>query len=239
MQNVQIVGKWCGLGILVVLSWLSIASAAPAVVKPEVAFRQAFPQVKVDSMEQTDINGLYEVVTGQNILYYFPEKEYVFLGEIFTKEGKSITAERKGRLAAKLVESLPLEKAVKIGTGKKVVIEFTDPDCPYCRKASDFLSKKTDVTRYVYFAPMAHPAAISKIEYILSAENKAKAYEEMMLGREIPKAAPTVSNEVKALAQEHMELAKKMGVQGTPTFFISGQQVVGADTRKIDQLLKD
>lgn len=239
MQNVRVVGKWCVLGILAVLSWMSSASAASVVVKPEVAFRQAFPQVKVDNMEQTDINGLYEVVSGQNILYYFPEKEYVFLGEIFTRDGKSITAERKGTLAAKLVKDLPLEKAVKIGDGKKVIIEFTDPDCPYCRKASEFLTKKTDVTRYVFFAPLAHPAAISKIEYILSSENKAKAYGEMMLGMEIPKAAPAVSNEVKALAQEHLELAKKMGVQGTPTFFISGQQVVGADTKKIDQLLKE
>lgn len=238
MKSLKLVGKWCGVSILVVVSWLSSASAASVVVKPEVAFRQAFPQVKVDSMEQTDINGIYEVVSGQNILYYAPEKEYIFLGEIFTRDGKSITAERKGVLAAKLVGSLPLEKAVKVGDGKKVIIEFTDPDCPYCRKASEFLAKKTDVTRYVFFAPLAHPAAISKIEYILSSENKAKAYEEMMLGMEIPKAAPAVSNEVKALAQEHLELAKKMGVQGTPTFFISGQQVVGADTKKIDQLLK-
>ena len=238
MKKMQVVGRVGGLSLLMMLSWMSSASAASVVVKPEVAFRQAFPQVKVDSMEQTDINGLYEVVSGQNILYYFPEKEYVFLGEIFTRDGKSITAERKGKLAAKLVESLPLEKAVKIGDGKKVIIEFTDPDCPYCRKASEFLTKKTDVTRYVFFAPLAHPAAISKIEYILSSENKAKAYEEMMLGRDIPKAAPAVSNEVKALAQEHLELGKKMGVQGTPTMFVEGKQVVGADIPQLEQLLK-
>lgn len=230
--------KLCA-GLLLALACTSAAFAASAALKPEEAFKQAYPQVKVDSFEPADINGIYQVVTGQNVLYYVPEKDYVILGEIFTKDGKSITAEKKGRLAAKLVEGLPLEKAVKIGDGKKVIIEFTDPDCPYCRKASEFLTGKTGVTRYVFFAPLAHPAAISKIEYILGSENKAKAYGEMMLGREIPKAAPPVSNEVKALAQEHLLLAKKMGVQGTPTFFISGQQVIGADTKKIDQLLKE
>ncbi len=238
MMIVRLVGKWCGLGVFAVLSWMSVASAASLVEKPEAAFRQAFPQVKVDSMEETDIKGLYEVISGQNILYYFPEKDYIFLGEIFTKDGKSITAEKKGKLAAKLVQSLPLEKAVKVGEGKKVVIEFTDPDCPYCRKASEFLFKRNDVTRYVFFAPLAHPAAINKIEYILGAENKAKAYEDMMLGKEIPKSASPASDGVKALAREHMELAKKVGLQGTPTFFINGQQVVGADLAKIDQLLK-
>lgn len=220
-------------------SWSTAAFAATAAVKPEVAFRQAFPQIKVDSFEPTEINGMYQIVTGQNVLYYLPEKDYILLGEMFTKEGKSLTAEKKGQLAAKLVQSLPLEKAVKIGDGKNVIIEFTDPDCSFCRRASEYLMKKTNTTRYVFFAPLAHPAAITKIQYILSAENKQKAYDEMMLGQEIPANAPAVSDKIKALAQEHMELAKKMGVQGTPTFFINGQQVVGADTNKIDQLLKN
>ena len=80
MMIVRLVGKWCGLGVFAVLSWMSVASAASLVEKPEAAFRQAFPQVKVDSMEETDIKGLYEVISGQNILYYFPEKDYIFLG---------------------------------------------------------------------------------------------------------------------------------------------------------------
>ena len=39
---------------------------------------------------------------------------------------------------------------------------------------------------------------------------------------------------VKALAQEHMDLARKIGVQATPTFFIKGQMVVGADLEQHD-----
>ena len=31
-------------------------------------------------------------------------------------------------------ETLNLDKALKIGTGKTTIIEFTDPDCPYCRQ---------------------------------------------------------------------------------------------------------
>ncbi|WP_243371748.1 DsbC family protein [Geotalea sp. SG265] len=233
----MIISRICA-GFSLALVCTSAAFAATAAVKPEVAFKQAFPQVKVDGFEATDISGIYQVVTGQNVLYYAPEKDYVILGEIFTKEGKSLTAEKKGQLAAKLVQSLPLDKAVKIGEGKNVIIEFTDPDCPFCRKAAEYLMKKTDVTRYVFFAPLAHPAAITKIQYILNAENKVKAYDAMMLGQEIPANAPPVSDKVKALAQEHLDLARKVGVQGTPTFFVNGQQVVGADTNKIEQLLK-
>jgi len=215
-----------------------VSFAAPAAVKPEVALREAFPQVKVDSLSPTEIPGLYEVVSGQNIFYYYPEKDLILTGEIIGKDLKSRTAERRGALASKLVKDLPLDKAVKVGEGKTVVIEFTDPDCPYCRKASEYFTKRSDVTRYVYFAPLAHPAAITKIQYILGADNKAEAYEAMMLGQEIPASAKPATEAVKALAQEHIALAKKMGIQGTPTFFIKGEQVVGADTKKIDELLK-
>ena len=232
-------GKTCLLGILLVMIFRTAAVAAPLTIKPEEAFRQAFPQVKLDSIRPTDIKGLYEVVSWPSILYYFQENDYVFAGDIYKKDGKNLTLERRGELTAKLTDALPREKAVKIGGGKKVVIEITDPDCPFCRTASEYFSKKEDVTRYIFFIPLAHPEAIHKIHYILGAEDKKQAYEDMMHGKEIPKSAPPAGEGVKALAQEHLTLAKKVGVRGTPTFFIKGQMVVGADIKKIEQLLKD
>jgi len=222
-----------------------VSSATPLTVKPETALRQAFPQVNFDSLSPSEIPGLYEVTAGPNIFYYYPEKDLILTGEIIGKDLKSKTAEHRAVLterlaarAAKEAKNLPLDKAVKIGDGKNVVIEFTDPDCPYCRKAFEYFSKRTDVTQYVFFAALAHPAAITKIEYILGADNKAQAFDAMMLGQEIPASAKTATPAIKALAQEHLALAKKIGIQGTPTFFIKGEQVVGADTRKMDELLK-
>lgn len=225
--------------IAAALSLLLLSSAAASfAATPEESFRSTFPQVAFDSITPTEIPGLYEVITGQNIFYYYPDKQLVLTGELVNKDLKSLTAERKGQLAAKLVKDLPLDKALKIGDGKKVVIEFTDPDCPYCRKGAEYFTKRTDVTQYIFFAPLAHPGAITKIEYILSAENKTQAYDAMMLGQEIPASAKPASPEIKKLAQEHMALARKVGISGTPTFFVNGQMVVGADTKKLDELLK-
>lgn len=220
------------------LGSVAVANAAPEAVKPDAALRSAFPQVPFDSVTPSEIPGLYEVVSGQNIFYFYPEKELIVTGEIIGKDLKSRTAERRGALAAKVVATLPLDKAVKIGDGKISVIEFTDPDCPYCRKAFEYFSKRSDVTQYVFFAPLAHPAAITKIYYILGADNKNQAFDAMMLGQDIPANAKPVTEAVKTLAQEHMNLARKVGIQGTPTFFVNGQQVVGADTKRLDELLK-
>lgn len=221
---------------LLLLAGVSCASSVA--VKPEAALRAAFPEVKADAVAPTDIPGLYEVISGPNILYYYPAKDLIFVGDIIGKDRKSRTAERKGALAAKAAKDLPLDKAVKIGEGKHVVVEFTDPDCPFCRKAAEYFTKRTDVTQYIFFAPIAHPGAITKIQYILGAQNKAEAYDAMMLGQEIPATATPPTDAVKALAEEHMNLARKVGVQGTPTFFIKGQQVMGADVKRLDELLK-
>ena len=224
--------------ILALVLFAHTAWAAAADETPDAVLKKAFPQLKYDTIEPTDITGLYEVVAGQNLVYFYPEKQYLFVGEIYAPPGKSLTAEKKGMLAAKLVKTLPLDKAIKVGNGKKVVIEFTDPDCPYCKKASEFFNNRTDVTRYVFLTPMAHPQAIKKVYYMLAAKDKEKAYKEMMLGTTQPKPQENYSKEIMALAQEHMELGKKMGVQGTPTMFVGGKQVVGANIPELEQLLK-
>jgi thiol:disulfide interchange protein DsbC len=228
-----------GLCFAVVLALGNIGHADSTAEKPDVRLHKAFPNLPYDSVEPTDIKGLYEVVSGMNIIYYYPEKDYLFVGEIYAPPGISITAIKKSGLAAKAVKNLPLDKAVKIGNGKTVIIEFTDPDCPFCRKSYDFLKNRSDITHYVFLTPLAHPAAITKVYYILNAEDKTKAYHEMFEGKIPAPPASGYSEQVKTLAQEHMNLARTIGVTGTPTSFINGKQVVGADIQQIEKLLND
>jgi thiol:disulfide interchange protein DsbC len=238
----HVFGKIChvpALMAVLLLLPLNGVFAASLVAKPEVSLKQAFPEITVDSIEETDIKGLFEVVSGQNVYYYFPEKDYIFVGDIYTKEKKSKTAEKKREITSRLAATLPLDKAVKVGNGKKKVIEITDPDCPFCKKASEFFKNRTDVTRYVFFAPLAHPAAIEKIYYVLNAKDQEKAYHEMMAEKSAAPAKATYSDAIKALAQEHLALSKMVGVQGTPTFFVNGTQVTGADIPQLERLLKD
>lgn len=227
-------------GILLLCSFQSAWAAGGTGASAREVLGNAFPQLKIDSMKMSEIPGVYEVISGQNVFYFFPEKELILLGDLVTKEGRSLTQDRRQSLMAEKFKDLPLEKAVKIGTGKHQVIEFTDPDCPYCRRASGALKGRTDMTRYVFFAPLAHPNALPKIHHILHAKDKSKAYEAMMGGAEVPKPVPAeYPEEIKRLASEHMDLARKVGVTGTPTFYLNGTLVVGADMQKIDSLLKE
>ncbi|MCM0082554.1 thioredoxin fold domain-containing protein [Geomonas sp. Red32] len=135
-------------------------------------------------------------------------------------------------------ESLDLDKAVKVGSGKIMVIEFTDPDCPHCRKAEAYFQGKPQVTRYIFFLPLAiHPGAKEKVQYILSAKDRERAYLEVQSGKYDPRTA-VITPEGIRLQKEHQEIAKKNKVRSTPTFMIYGRIMTGFDINRIDPLLR-
>ena len=209
---------------------------------PEESFRKSFPDVPLESITPTDIPGIYEIVAGGRIAYYASGPEYLIVGEIMTREKKNLTQARNNELQAKKFKDLPLEKAVKIGSGPNTVIEITDPDCPFCRKASEFFAKRSDVTRYVFFYPLAqlHPKAEAKVQYILCAQDRAKAYEEAMTGKlDEMKFTPCDDAAVTELAKIHKASGEKVGGAsiGTPLFMIDGQVVKGANIPQIEGIL--
>ena len=220
-----------------------IATCTPLLAAtPEESFRKTFPNIPMEGIAPTDIPGLYEIVSGGRIIYYAPGPEQLVVGEILTKERKSLTQARNNELMAKNFKDLPLEKAVKIGSGPHTVIEITDPDCPFCRKASSYFAAKKDVTRYVFFYPIAqlHPKAEPKVLYVLCAKDQAKAYEEAMTGKlDEMKFTPCADAAAAELLKIHKETGEKAGggAIGTPLFMIDGQVVKGANIPQIEKIL--
>ena len=129
-------------------------------------------------------------------------------------------------------------KSVTIGSGSKTVIEFTDPDCPFCRKAANYFEGRSDVKRHVFFYPLpSHPRAKEKARFILSMPDKARAYHDVMSGK--MDAAPQLAStpEGVKLQEDQLEIAKKNKVNSTPTFMINGRIIVGFDRKKIEEAL--
>jgi len=134
---------------------------------------------------------------------------------------------------------LDLSKSITIGSGPKVVVEFTDPDCPFCRKASKYFEGRSDVTRHVFFYPLPrHLQAREKAQYVLSQADRAGAYRAVMSGRmdNLQKLAGITARGGK-LQQEQLEIAKKHKIDSTPTFMISGRIIEGFDLKRIEEAL--
>ncbi len=227
---------------LMVLIAAGVAFAAgpeEKTVTPEDLFKKDFPNVKVQSFGPSPIPGVYEVVVDDRVVYYSPSAYSVILGQIITNEGKNLTRDREMALLTAKLKDLPLDKAVKIGNGKNVVIEFTDPDCPFCRQAEQFLSERTDITKYVFLIPLpSHTDSIPKIRYILCAQDQKKALEDAMSGKlDDMKFQPCADPKVDELVKTHEAVAQKMVITATPTFFINGTPVRGADVDAMKKLL--
>ncbi|OGR28710.1 MAG: protein-disulfide isomerase [Desulfuromonadaceae bacterium GWB2_53_15] len=134
---------------------------------------------------------------------------------------------------------MDFSKAVVIGSGPKTVVEFTDPDCPYCRTASKYFDGRPDVTRKVFFYPLPrHPKAKEKVQYALSQQDKAKAYHEIMSGKldRAQRIEGITANGVK-LQEEHLEITRKAKISATPTFIINGRIIEGLDKKRIEEAL--
>jgi len=207
----------------------------------EETFKKTFPAADFDKIKQTDIKGLYEVIKGSEIIYYAPEPGYLLVGDIFNKEGVNLTERRRGELFAESAKNLPLDKAIKVGSGRNTIIEFTDPDCPFCRTAFNALAQKKNVTQYVFFFPLSsHKDSENKIKYIFCAADRVKAYEDAMAGKlDDQKYEKCSKPEAAELVKLHKEIGQKMGIRATPFFIINGKKpVVGANIEEIEGALE-
>jgi thiol:disulfide interchange protein DsbC len=204
---------------------------------------QSFPRIIVNDIRRTDVKGLYELETADSILYYYPDKELIFAGELYNKEGKSLTAERVEAIVERKLKELPLDKAIKTGSGPNTVIEFIDPDCPYCRKAYEWFKTKTGITKYTYLTPLPqlHPKATEKSEYVLSQktpESQAAALRDALEGKLDNKTLEGINDDGKKAVELHKSLGRKVGLNGTPLFFVNGKMVSGADYPSIEKNLQ-
>lgn len=206
---------------------------------PADQLSKILPNTTVDGFGPTPIPGLFEVTAGDQIFYFSPTGHLVF-GEVWSKDGRSLTAERRERVVAEKLKRLPLQKALTLGTGPHQVIEFTDPDCPFCRKVDAFFAGRSDVTRHIFFYPLEglHPKAAAKARYILCSNDQEKALKDVYSGKWDNAALPPMANGCQeTLLDEHLQLGGMLGVRGTPSIWVDGTSIKGADLNAIAALL--
>lgn len=213
------------------------------------SFKRDFPNVKFIQVGESEIEGLYEVIMKENLVYYAPAAHKVIAGDMFDADGINITAQKREILrtvqeaeTAKLIDTLPLDKAIRVGAGKNIVIEFTDIDCPFCRKIEAFFKGRNDITRYVFLCPLEqlHPMSLKKSRQVLCSKDPARAYQAAMdgeLDKTDLKGCGGKEEEIDRILAGYRTTADKLGVSGTPMMWVNKKPVSGADTRKIEEYL--
>ncbi|WP_213694990.1 DsbC family protein, partial [Acinetobacter baumannii] len=73
-------------------------------------------------------------------------------------------------------------KTVK-GNGKRKLVVFSDPDCPYCQQLERNLQSIDNVTIYTFLYPLEsiHPTAKTTAVSIWCSKNPGKAFQDYMI----------------------------------------------------------
>ena len=205
----------------------------------EEQFKKSFPKNNFESITSTDVKGVYEVYTGNQLYYYMPKDDVILYGNLVNKGGVNITRESFLKKMALKMAKLPLDSALKIGNGKTTVVEFIDPNCHFCRESHKFFAQYKDLTIYAFLFPLSKESA-DKVKHILCSKDAAKAYDDALSGRlDNAKLTACTDKKVDETAKTHMQLATQVGLRGTPMFYIKGQIVDGFDKPVLEKLLKD
>lgn len=201
---------------------------------------EKFPGADIASVTKTAYSGLYEVQIDGQVVYADENADYLFVGSVVdTKTRKNLTNERLEKLNAVQFDSLPFADAIKTvkGNGKRKLAVFSDPDCPFCKKLEQELTKISDVTIYTFLYPIAslHPQALAKSKSIWCAPDRNKAWDDAMLREVMPKNDGKCQNPV----DSNIALGNKYRISGTPTLiFANGQRVPGmVPAAKVNELL--
>jgi len=134
---------------------------------------------------------------------------------------------------------LPLDQAIRIGSGREVVVEVSDPDCRFSRRMVRYWDLRQDVSRYIFLVALKnHPEADGKVRYILCAADRAQAYREVYGGGlDFGEKLAERQCDDRGLARVHRDAALRIGASGTPTYLIKGARIEGAKVGEIERLL--
>lgn len=203
--------------------------------------RQSFTNLQFEDFGPAPIKGpIYQASAGGRIIYFAPESEHLLFASVFDKNGVNLTALAQEAGTAERLKMIDPAQALPIGPeSAPTVIEFTDPDCPYCRALDRYWAAKAaegkPVHRLIYFVSGIHPEAAAKAEHILCSSDKETAFKAVYAG-----SAPAVLRtcpEGRARVEEHSKLVASAGVSGTPTLILGGKLISGFQQAEIEAFL--
>ena len=233
------------LALIAVLSSTSAqADENTDLIAAQENLKTTFSNLTATHFDKSPLPGVYEMMAGSRIVYFAPKEGVLIFGEMFNKDGRSLTAEKKALLQADKITQLDPSAALIVGdpNAPKTIIEFTDPDCTYCRKLHQQLRMETNVKRVVFFSPLEqlHPTASKKVVHIFCSADPAKAFDEVYGDRSA--SAKTVwldCEKGRQTAQAHKKVSEQFGVSGTPTVVLGDSVVSGYREAQIAQFIQD
>ena len=208
---------------------LPVAAEAPLKGDPRAAIAAKFPDMKLDQIIPSAVNGLFEVRVGAKIAYVSTDGRYLVQGDIIDlNTDQNITEGRLEGVRRDVLAGVSEESMIVFSPAKptSTVTVFTDVDCGYCRKLHKQITgynARGIKVRYMYF-PRSGPGTESwtKAEQVACASDRRLALTRSKLG-EVLKDKACQPNPV----AQHYNIGKDFGLQGTPAIVLASGELIG------------
>ena len=186
-------------------------------------------QLKLNSIAESRIDGIYEVNIGNQIYYATLRDGHILIGEAIDVEtGESLSDVRKEETIAEVVAQTSVEDMVVFaaqGETKRHMTVFTDIDCGYCRRLHQEVPALNAAGLEVRY--MAYPRAgigSSSYEKIVTVWCSDDAQSAMTASKGGEYLSPvTCENPV----AEQFEAGSRAGISGTPTLILDDGTMIG------------
>jgi len=227
---------------LALLAGMLAAAGALADTPPELLklLQARYPDVKVEQLRPAELPGLYEAQAAGNVFYLDASGRYLLTGALIDlSDNTNLSLLAKASQRRIDIAALPMADAFTVvrGQGRRHIVLFSDPDCPFCRELErQELPQLDDVTLHVFLYPLAelHPQARDKAVGIWCAPQRQQLWADVML-RDARPAPASCEHPV----DRNVALGRALGIQSTPTLIFADGRVLGGSVpaQQIEALL--
>ena len=202
----------------------------PAIKKLISTLQLKLPELQFDSVLETPVLDVYELLVGTQVLYVTADAKYIFSGDLIDVGTQTnLSDQRKGRiyidnLAALGEENMLIFPAISKQDQIRTITVVTDSTCPYCSRLHeeiDVLLSAGVSVRYLLF-PRAglKSSAYDELQSVWCADDRQQALTDAKARKGVPEK--TCENPI----ADHVAFAQNAGFRGTPTIILDSGAVV-------------
>jgi len=209
--------------LLIIISFLTLSSEN----KIQESIQKILPEgAKIELIEESDIKGLYAVYYGDlEPIYVSKDGQFFIYGDLFQITNNSISNITNINLAKKrkaIIEEISTKDFISFKAEKEKyqVTVFTDVDCGYCRKLHDNIKEYNKLGITINYAAFPRSgigtSSFTKMVGAWCSRNPKESITKLKNNENIDMSFCDNQPVAKQFA-----IGQKLGVNGTPSIFLS------------------
>ncbi|GJM05269.1 MAG: thiol:disulfide interchange protein DsbC [marine bacterium B5-7] len=192
-----------------------------------LALSRLLPDVEIDDVSPTPIDGLYQVVIGSDVIYMTRDGNYVIKGEIIDlEERRNLTEEVRADSRVSILNSIKEDDYIEFSSKnmQDAIYVFTDIDCGYCRKLHMDVPELNSLGVSVRYLAYPRAGVDSAVGHEMSSVWCAKDRQKALTAAKNRESIETASCDDPVAEQYAM--GQQLGVRGTPAIYLQNGRML-------------